>query len=220
VAAGLIDAHAGALALLAPEEQPSDPVGVPLAAVCGTSACFLMQTAERRPVPGVWGPYADVLYQGGWVLEAGQSACGAALSAVLHGHASWQELAQEAIRASADPYELLSREVASVAHAAGLTSPWLLASDMHVLPDFNGNRSPWADPGVRGVVSGLPLHVNRSVLVGLYVATVLALGCGVRAILDAMAARGVHVSQLRVTGGLSHNAGMLLLRGRDAMQAC
>ncbi len=59
------------------------PPGSVAALICGTSTCHMVPTAGRVPVPGVWGPYYSVMQPGAWLLEAGQSAAGAALDRVL-----------------------------------------------------------------------------------------------------------------------------------------
>lgn len=47
-----------------------------LAAVAGTSSCYLVASPEGISVPGVWGPYRDVLFPGWWMNEGGQSSTG------------------------------------------------------------------------------------------------------------------------------------------------
>ena len=75
VAAGLIDAHAGALGVLgaAAADGPA-ALDRQIAMIAGTSTCHMALSAEARPVPGVWGPYLGAVLPGLWLEEAGQSA--------------------------------------------------------------------------------------------------------------------------------------------------
>ncbi len=61
-----------------------------------------------------------------------------------------------------------------------------LTSDYHVYPDFHGNRSPLADPWMKGAVCGLTLTKDIDNLAVAYLATVQALAYGVRHINDEM----------------------------------
>lgn len=70
VAAGLIDAFAGALGA-----APEMPV-----LIAGTSNCVMAEGVAQRPA--VWGPYPDAILPGAAVSEAGQSATGALLDRI------------------------------------------------------------------------------------------------------------------------------------------
>ena len=72
VGASLIDAHAGALGMLA---GVSDSVGR-LGLVSGTSTCHMLLSSTPTLVPGVWGPFLSAVLPGAWLLEAGQSSSG------------------------------------------------------------------------------------------------------------------------------------------------
>ena len=80
-----------------------------------------------------------------------------------------------------------------------------LASHLHVLPDFHGNRSPFADPKALGVISGLSLESDFDSLCHLYWRTAVAIAVQVRHILDVLDARGYAIETLHVAGGHSHN---------------
>lgn len=56
-----------------------------------------------------------------------------------------------------------------------LSSISLLTGDLHVWPDFHGNRSPLADPNLKGMISGLSLSSDEENLALLYLATLQAL---------------------------------------------
>src|SRR6185437_1634456 len=83
VAAGLIDAHAGALGVLG--AGVADP-GRSLCLIAGTSNSILALSPDSRPIPGIWGPYSGAILPGLWLLEAGQSATGALLDHLIQWH--------------------------------------------------------------------------------------------------------------------------------------
>lgn len=60
----------------------------------------------------------------------------------------------------------------------------LLTQNLHVWPDFHGNRAPIADPTMKGMICGLTLDCGVSSLALLYLAVVQALAYGTRLIVD------------------------------------
>lgn len=49
-------------------------------------------------------------------------------------------------------YEELNSHLAVMAEKRRLENVALLSQDVHVMPDFHGNRSPIADPNMTGMV--------------------------------------------------------------------
>ncbi len=80
-----------------------------------------------------------------------------------------------------------------------------LAARLHVLPDFHGNRSPFADPHALGVISGLTLDASFDSLCRLYWRTAVGIALGVRHILDTLNENGFVIDTLHVTGGHTKN---------------
>ena len=157
----MIDAHAGALGALG-AELAGDRLDRRVAMIAGTSTCQMALSREPRFVPGVWGPYFGAVAPGLWLNEGGQSATGALLDHLLDWTAEGRALGRRAHDVVLDRIkELRAQEGAAFAH------------DLHVLPDFHGNRSPLADPRARGVISGLALDGSLDALARLYYA-----GCG------------------------------------------
>ncbi len=70
--------------------------------------------------------------------------------------------------------------------SSGLPDASLLSSDLHVWPDFHGNRAPLADPNMRGAICGLGLEKGPEQLAMLYLAATQALAYGTRHIVDEM----------------------------------
>jgi FGGY-family pentulose kinase len=207
VAVPIIDAHAGGLGLLGipqggkmPDEAAMEER---LALIGGTSTCHMASSREARFVPGVWGPYHSAMIPGMWLTEGGQSATGALIDHVIHSHTRGAELAEEARRRGTNVYTLLNERLEALAARAAF--PAELARDVHVLPDHHGNRSPRADPTLRGMVSGLELRDDADALAILYLATIQALAHGTRHILAEMNRAGYRISTLLATGGDTKN---------------
>jgi D-ribulokinase len=198
VAAGLIDAHAGGLATVAAKGGAQDPTTC-LAYVFGTSSCTMTTTLEPRFVPGVWGPYYSAMVPGLWLNEGGQSAAGAAIDHLVRHHPASGQVANEASRADkALPLWLADRALALAGEASNAV---LLAGQMHVVPEFLGNRAPLADPDARAVVVGLGMDSGADSLVALYIAGICGLGYGLRQIIDAQSQQGVPIQTISVSGG-------------------
>lgn len=200
VAAGLIDAHAGALGTIgaAIGGERGDPRRR-LALILGTSSCCMALADEPRFIRGVWGPYHSALTPGQWLAEGGQSAFGAAIDHLVRLHPAYAAYARRA-----DGFETMEREI--VARAGGESAAATLARDLHVLPDFLGNRSPMADPSARGGVVGLDLSDDEHSLRALYVAGLCGLAQGLRQIISALETGGYDFDTLVVSGGAARSA--------------
>lgn len=65
-----------------------------------------------------------------------------------------------------------------MAAAKGLDSVQALTQDYHVWPDLHGNRSPLADPSIKGVICGLTMSASIDNLALTYLGFVQALAVG------------------------------------------
>ena len=207
VAVSIIDAHAGGLGLLGTPVDGRSPTREDLdhrlALIGGTSSCHMAVSTEPRFIDGIWGPYYSAMVPGMWLTEGGQSATGALIDHVVQTHARARELTADAERRGATVYDVLNDRLEAL--AAESAHPGELTQDLHVLPYFHGNRSPRADPTLRGVVAGLKLTDSLDSLAILYLATIQAIAHGTRHIVDAMIAAGYGIDTLVVCGGDARN---------------
>jgi len=207
VAVSIIDAHAGGLGLLGMAIDGVSPSFETLdrrvALIGGTSTCHMAVSQQANFVPGVWGPYYSAMVPGMWLAEGGQSATGALIDHVIRTHPRGRELAAEAAASGTTPYELLNCRLDKLAE--GLRFPAELTRGFHVYPDFHGNRSPLADPTLRGMVSGLSLDDGIDSLALLYLATVQAIAMGTRQIIRQMNDHGFHIETIIACGGDTKN---------------
>lgn len=196
VGAGLIDAHAGGIGTVgAPGARPEDR----MAYVFGTSSCTMTTTQDPVFVPGVWGPYHSAMVPGMWLNEGGQSAAGAAIAQLLRHHPANAEASAAAQAVGLSLPEWLAQR----AEAGGETPDTILrrADRLHVVPEFLGNRAPFADPMTRAVVAGLGMEDSVDSLVDLYLAGLLGLAYGLRQIVEAQASAGAQVQSMVISGG-------------------
>jgi FGGY-family pentulose kinase len=207
VGVSIIDAHAGGIGTLGAEldgERP-DAAGLErrLALIGGTSSCHMAVSRSPKYIDGIWGPYYSAMVPGLWLTEGGQSATGSLIDHVIETHPAFAEAKQQATARGCSVYEVLERRLDALAELTG--SRAALTADVHVLPYFHGNRSPRADPTLRGMVSGLDLRRDLDALSVLYLATVQAVAHGTRHIVDAMNGAGYRIDTILACGGGSKN---------------
>lgn len=188
---GMIDAYAGALGTLG--RSLTDAPKRRLAVIGGTSTCHIAAQPERCAVPGVWGPYPGALGDAFVANEGGQSITGALLDHLVAMFAAGGEFGD-------DVHGALS-EILLERLAKGDPAP-----HTHVCPDFIGNRSPLADPEIRGAITGLTLDSPRESFIKVYWAAATALVYGTRAIIDRMNAHGYAIDTLHLSGGHGRSA--------------
>ena len=201
VGVGIIDAHAGgigSLGMLPPDETTGRKnIERTLALIGGTSSCQMAIAPEPRFVEGVWGPYFGAMIPGMWLAEGGQSATGALLDHVIENHAYAAQLKKDAGAQNTTIYHLLNRKVEEL-KSGGDEKP---TSNVHLLPDFLGNRSPRADVDSRGMICGLTLDSTFASLAVLCYATIQAIAYGTRHIIESLDAKGYEINHIHACGG-------------------
>ncbi|CUW45810.1 erythritol kinase [Brucella vulpis] len=201
IAAGLIDAHAGGIGTVGARGSEGRILSR-MAYVFGTSACTITTTEQPVFVDGVWGPYFSAMVPGLWLNEGGQSAAGAAIDHLIHMH----PFAAEAEKAAADQGKGLADSLAAEVEArGGPEKTATIVGDIHVVPEFLGNRAPFADPDARAVIAGLDLDTGMDSLAALYLAGLCGLGYGVRQIIEAQRAKGIVTDTIVVSGGAARS---------------
>jgi FGGY-family pentulose kinase len=207
VGVSIIDAHAGGLGMLGAVVDGVAPDAAALegrlALIGGTSSCHMAVSREPRYPPGIWGPYFSAMVPGLWLTEGGQSATGALIDHVIDSHVRGAELRAAARRRGTTAYALLNARLEALAASAAF--PAELTRELHVLPYFHGNRSPRADPTLRGGISGLKLTDSVDSLALLYLATIQAIAHGTRHIVEAMNAAGFSIDVILACGGDTRN---------------
>lgn len=197
VAAGLIDAHAGGIGSVGPKGGGGPEAN--LAYVFGTSSCTMTTTREPVFVPGVWGPYYSAMVPGTWLNEGGQSAAGAAIAQLLDFHPHTPTATETARQAGLSlPDWLADQATSRVAHASDAAS---LAGGVHVVPEFLGNRAPYANPETRAVIAGLGMERDLESLIALYIAGLCGIGYGLRQIIETQEKAGAKVERIVISGG-------------------
>ncbi|MEY8144732.1 FGGY-family carbohydrate kinase, partial [Falsihalocynthiibacter sp. CO-5D18] len=195
VGAGLIDAHAGGIGTVGAAGDPTECMGY----VFGTSSCTMTTTQEPAFVPGVWGPYYSAMMPDAWLNEGGQSATGAAIAQLLSMHPAALE-ANEIAKAENKSLPVWLADIAAT-KATHLSEVVRLAEGLHVVPEFLGNRAPFADPHARAVIAGLGMDRDIDSLIALYIAGLCGIGYGLRQIIETQAVNGAPIKRIMISGG-------------------
>jgi FGGY-family pentulose kinase len=209
VGVSIIDAHAGGLGLLGASiggrKVSGKTLETRLALIGGTSSCHMAVSAQPRFIRGIWGPYFSAMIPGFWLTEGGQSATGALIDHVISSHSASVPLTAKAAKDGKTIYELLNAQLEDLAKAERCKHLGELTSDLHIQPDFHGNRSPRANPNLRGTIAGLTLSATVDDLARLYLAAIQAVAYGTRHIIEVMNAKGYEIKTIMACGGGTKN---------------
>ncbi|KAI0069267.1 Pentulose kinase [Artomyces pyxidatus] len=220
VGSAVIDAYAGWVGTIAARHEEggklSDPVafeesGHRLAAVAGTSTCYIVQSRDGVFVKGVWGPYKAPVFPGWWMNEGGQSSTGQLIDFVITTHPAYVELKERAQNQGVNIHIVLREVMEEIRKAEGAESWAEVLKEMHLYPDLHGNRSPIADPRMRGSIMGLTLDSSLQDLARKYAVTLEAIALQTRHILDALNGAGHTVSAIYMSGSQAQNAALMQL---------
>ncbi|RLV96337.1 putative sugar kinase [Spathaspora sp. JA1] len=181
-----------------------------LAAVAGTSTCHIAMTKEPCFVQGVWGPYKDVMAQGYWLAEGGQSCTGQLLAHVLSIHPASQELSRVAEASNLSKFDYLNLTLENLVLERHERSVVSLAKHMFFYGDFHGNRSPIADPRMKANIIGQSMDSSVQDLAIQYFAACEFIAQQTRQIVEEMEKSGHEISCIFMSGGQCRNG--LLMR--------
>ncbi|KLU89714.1 hypothetical protein MAPG_08683 [Magnaporthiopsis poae ATCC 64411] len=218
VGSGVIDAYAGWIGTVGAKVKltadeldgtvpPNDVAQAftRLAAVAGTSTCHLAMSKDAVFVDGVWGPYRDVLVPGYWMAEGGQSATGELMRHMIETHAACAEAQGAAAAVGKNIYDYLNDHLRQLATKSSAPSVSYVARHHFFYGDLWGNRSPVADPNMRGAYVGMSSDKTLDGLALLYYATMEFIALQTRQIVEAMNGAGHTISSIFMSGSQCQN---------------
>lgn len=159
-----------------------------MAVIMGTSFVHLALSHKPYFQEGMWGPYPDAIFSDLWVLEGGQTSCASIINWVA------DEMAREYGGDSLKAHQELIEEAARL----GPGSNGLISLDM-----WQGNRTPFRDPLITGVIAGLTLNSNRAAI---YRSLMESVAYGTKSILDIFKRNGYQIQGLVASGGPTRNS--------------
>ena len=176
-----------------------------LAAVAGTSTCHLAMSPNPVFVPGVWGPYRDVLIPDYWMAEGGQSATGELLKYVLETHPAYQEAVSMAESTKHNVYDYLNEHLKVMQSEKSAPTISYLGRHFFFYGDLFGNRSPIADPRMTGSVIGLSSDKSLDGLALYYYAAMEFIALQTHQIIETMNKAGHSIRSIFMSGSQCQN---------------
>ncbi|GAA6060420.1 hypothetical protein JCM10212_002188 [Sporobolomyces blumeae] len=216
VGSAVIDAYAGWVGTVAAPMEGQDTTSLSdsrhrLAAIAGTSTCHIVQSEDPVFVPGVWGPYKHAIFPGYWMNEGGQSSTGQLLDFMIDTHPAAERAKQLAKDKGTNIFQYLTDVLDEMVKEKGAPYMSYLTKDYYLYPDLHGNRSPLADPSMRGMLIGMALDKTVGDLALRYYATAEAIALQTRQIIDEMNDKGHQVKSIFMSGGLVKNKFLMSL---------
>jgi L-ribulokinase len=169
-----------------------------LVGALGTSAAYLLLDDVERPMPaGIEGRAYGAALPGIWCYEAGQPAFGDVLAWFVRTFPRSSDIAEN--------FALYNRDAAAMAQGQS----GLVAIDW-----WNGNRVPYADKSLRGLIAGFDMATTA---VDIYRALMDSLCLGARSIIDRFRDGTIPVERIVLTSGLAKSNPFLLAIMADVL---
>ena len=203
VAAGIIDAHAGAIGAGIKAHT--------MVKIVGTSTCDIIvspqETIGSKTIPGISGQVDGSVIPGLVGLEAGQSAFGDVYAWLQH-LLSWPLALLPGDQKERIAGEILPK-LTGEAEKLPLTENDTVACDW-----LNGRRTPFADQTLKGGIAGLTLATTPPQL---FKALVEATAFGSRAIMEHLQREGIRIDEVTAVGGISLKSPYVMQTLSDVM---
>ncbi|KAK6437275.1 hypothetical protein LTR95_006533 [Oleoguttula sp. CCFEE 5521] len=170
------------------ESKPQDHVSqafIRVAAVAGTSTCHPAMNEKSVFVNSVWGPYRDVLISCYWMAEGGQSATIELLKHVVGIDPAFQEAMSVAETFNMNIYDYLNEHLREI--------------------DLFGNRSPIAEPEMKGSIIGVSSDTSMDSLAIAYHGTFEFIALQTDQIVESTNASGHVISSIFMSGSQCQN---------------
>ncbi|MGL6293402.1 FGGY-family carbohydrate kinase, partial [Eubacterium aggregans] len=180
VGEGGADAFVGVIGLNA--VQPGK-----LTLITGSSHLHIAQFKEDIHSKGIWGSYPDAIVKGLQMVEGGQTSTGSIVNWVKEQRCG--NYKAQAAEEGCSVYDILNRE----AEKLPIGSDGIIALDF-----FQGNRTPYVDPDIRGMFYGLSLGHTPA---HLYRAVIESICCGTEVIMDSFKEAGFVPEGIVISGG-------------------
>jgi FGGY-family pentulose kinase len=158
-----------------------------VALITGSSHLHLGLCENEMHKPGMWGSYPDAVIPGLQLVEGGQTSTGSIVNWFKNNFCG--NLKDEASVAGESVYDLLNKN----ASVLPVGAEGLIALDY-----FQGNRTPYADPNVRGMFYGMSL--NHTVY-HLYRSIIESICYGTEVIFDTFKKGGMDIGSVYISGG-------------------
>lgn len=196
VGASVIDAHAALPGARIKE-------GNQMQIVMGTSSCHLVLAKEQVFIPGVAGVVKDGIIPGFYAYEAGQAAVGDLFNHFIE-HKLPAEIVAQAEENQQDIFSYLNEK------AENIQAHGLIILDWH-----NGNRTPYMNPNLSGVVVGERLSTTA---IDYYKALIESTAFGTRQIIERFEANGIAIEKIIFAGGIPLKNTLLMQVYADVLQ--
>lgn len=155
----------------------------------GTSACHIVLSDKDAPIPGICGKVMGGVIPGLYAYEAGQPCVGDMLGWFVS-RCLPAEYTSEAARLGISSFDYLNRL------AEGLE---VGASGLVALDWWNGNRSPYVDYELSGLILGLTLNTRPEEI---YHALISSIAFGTKRLIELYKTGGIEINRIVAAGGI------------------
>ncbi|MBE6571446.1 MAG: ribulokinase [Ruminococcaceae bacterium] len=197
VAVPIIDAHA---ALPAAGITTAGKLMI----IIGTSSCHIVMSENAGNIPDICGSVQDGVIAGLCAHEAGQGCVGDSFDWFIKNCVP-ESYAKEARDKNISIFSLLDEKAAalSVGESGVIALDW-----------FNGNRTPYSDADLSGMIVGLTLNTKPE---DIYRAILESTAFGTKSIVDIYEKNGVCIDEVYAAGGISRKNAFLMQMYADVL---